>query len=1005
MADNNKKTNKIHNLLTDEANISIYADHMGLTPSFVKANKDKLQKIEDNIRRSMKFVNNDNPEQIFNTLTALRNITERTYQPDNYEADLNIHSNLSDSLTTRDNMKLIFGQNNDRGETEVYNFSASIFSNYRNLVTEYRNIARLIPEINRCADMKSRDILAINEHTKRAISNVYSPDPNNRITSVDKTSVNNSIAAINRDIDEKIVDKYELEDNIPRWIMTSLIEGAKPVVIYPYRDIVDMANYNMSSFGRKYQEFNMKVNSNKNSAEGLMSVLNEYEYKNNKLIPDFSLERWNVHGVEDEHTNSVEEFRSFRDDIINKYISKEDLNEYFNRGMEDINELLDNAKNRELVDIYGSNSINKKEQIEATNSKFNDLHAKVRIDGDLGEHFKNQIFNAIKRIDDNIEFFDQTSAPLATSIQNFRRIMQFTGYYEDPAAGLTAYGAKQQARDRLEKSIPNFDTDPLSKFNDVKSKGPKSVLDEFEDEFEENTRSLLDNCLIKEYDAEDVIPIIVSGKHIGYYAIEVGAYTGNYESINKRNCNFTDMFINLGVANDLAMSPSPASSGSYSAGVQNIPMGGVGPASELSTLGVTGAGSTAMAGGMDIAGFDIGPAGQDALHRNNIMKKIMFNVLKHKIKQHDINDDETFMETIMSLIREGAIVQNRVKIVYIPEKYMCYFTPSLDGNGIPQSFMKNCLFTCYEAILVNMNNIMTRLTRSGTRDKITVNIGKAKNMGYSIRAIENALTTRRLNIESPFTSLDRVLKAASLSETIIVPAFDGETLFQYEDLTQTNTAQPQDDLEQKLKNDIVTSLKCPITITNPYQEEDFASLAASRNAEYRFDIIKHQKKFSRIINKCIKTLYVGDGLYEAHKKAYKELSLKDFMVVLSAPETLNMKNSNDTFGTVQQYIDNIINIVIDPDDDTETVKMQRFLFKQRLYQKYMPALQLDDYITEASALMDDAEKMAINKRKDRSANDQIVNSQWEPIVVDEDGGTHEPDGNKGVGSSDEMGSW
>ena len=319
--------------------------------------------------------------------------------------------------------------------------------------------------------------------------------------------------------------------------------------------------------------------------------------------------------------------------------------------------------------------------------------------------------------------------------------------------------------------------------------------------------------------------------------------------------------------------------------------------------------------------------------------------------------------------------------------------------------MKNCLFTCYEAILVNMNNIMTRLTRSGTRDKITVNIGKAKNMGYSIRAIENALTTRRLNIESPFTSLDRVLKAASLSETIIVPAFDGETLFQYEDLTQTNTAQPQDDLEQKLKNDIVTSLKCPITITNPYQEEDFASLAASRNAEYRFDIIKHQKVFSKIINKCIKTLYVGDGLYETHKKAYKELSLKDFMVNLSAPETLNMKNSNDTFGTVQQYIDNIINIVIDPDDDTETVKMQRFLFKQRLYQKYMPALQLDDYITEASALMDDAEKMAINKRKDRSANDQIVNSQWEPIVVDEDGGTHEPDGNKGVGSSDEMGSW
>lgn len=1000
MADDKKKK-KIYDLINDSANISIYADHMGLTPAFVKANKDKLQKIEDNIRKSIKHVGTDNPEQVFNTMIALKNITERTYLPDNYEANLNVDANNNSVLTTRNNMRMVYGHNYDNGETEIYNFAASIFSNYRNLVTEYRNIARLIPEISRCADMKSRDILAINEHTKRAISNVYNPDPNNRITSVDKNSVTSSIAAVNRDIDDLIVDKYELEDNLPRWIMTSLIEGAKPVVVYPYVDIIDMARHDMDLYGRAYSDFNMKANSNKNSAEGLMDVLNEYRVKSTKLIPEHALEKWNVYGVEDKHENSVEEYKAFRDEIINKYVSKEDLNEYLNRGLEDINDSLNRSRNQELIDIYGSNALNKQEQIEATNTKFNDLYAKVRVDGDLGNHFKDQIFNAIKRIDDNIEFFDQTSAPLATSIQNFRRIMQFTGYYEDPSSGLMAYGAKQQAKDRLEKSIPNYDRDPISKLETK----PKSVLDEFSNDFSPNTASILDNCLIKEYDSEDVIPIIVSGKHIGYYVIEVGAYTGNYESVNKRNCNFTDMFINLGIGNDLALSPSPASSGAYSAGVQNIPMGGVGPASELSTIGVTGAGSTAMAGGMDIAGYDMGPAGQDAIHRNNIMKKIMFNVLKHKLKKHDINDDETFTNTIMSLIREGAIVQNKVKIVYIPEKYMCYFTPGLDGNGIPQSFMKNCLFTCYEAILVNMNNIMTRLTRSGTRDKITVNIGKAKNMGYSIRAIENALTTRRLNIESPFTSLDRVLKAASLSETIIVPAFDGETLFTYEDLTRTNNVEPQDDLEQRLKNDIVTSLKCPITITNPYQEEDFASLAASRNAEYRFDIIKCQKIFSKTINKLIKILYVGDGLYTKHIKAYKNLELKDFSVVLSAPETLNMKNANDTFGTVQQYIDNIINLIIDPDDDTETVKMQRFLFKQRMYQKYMPALQLDEYIAEAKGLIDDAQTLAINKRKDRSANDQIVNSQWEPVVVDEEGRTHEPDGNKGVGSDDEMGSW
>ena len=265
---------------------------------------------------------------------------------------------------------------------------------------------------------------------------------------------------------------------------------------------------------------------------------------------------------------------------------------------------------------------------------------------------------------------------------------------------------------------------------------------------------------------------------------------------------------------------------------------------------------------------------------------------------------------------------------------MCYFTPGLDGNGIPQSFMKNCLFTCYERVLVDMNNMMTRLTRTGTRDKITVNIGKAKNMGYSIRSIENALTTRKLNVESPFTSLDRVLKAASLSETIIVPAFDGETLFTYEDLTQTNNIELRDDLVQKLDNEIVTSLKCPITITNPYQEEDFASLAASRNAEYRYDIIKEQKIFAKTIEKFIKLLLVGSGLYETLKKGNNEFTIKDIHVVLAVPENLNMRNANDAFGTTETYINNILNIVINPDEDTETIKKQRFLFKQNLERSF-----------------------------------------------------------------------
>ena len=352
----------------------------------------------------------------------------------------------------------------------------------------------------------------------------------------------------------------------------------------------------------------------------------------------------------------------------------------------------------------------------------------------------------------------------------------------------------------------------------------------------------------------------------------------------------------------------------------------------------------------------------------------------------------------MALIRDGAVIQNKIKVIYVPSKYVCYFSPEIDGNGIPQSFMKNCLFTCYEKILVNMNNIMTRLTRTGTRDKITVNIGKAKNMGYSIRSIENALSTRRLNVESPFTSLSRVLKSASLSETIIVPVFDGEQLFTYEDLTRTNQLDTQDDLEQRLSNEIVTSLKCPVTITNPYQEEDFASLAASRNSEYRFDIIKQQKVFTKTIEKFIKLLFVGSGLYDELKKGNKDLDIKHIKVTLSAPETLNMKNANETFGTVQSYIENVLGIIVNPDDSSEVTNMLRWIFKKRLYQKYMPGVDFDTLLNEADRLRDVARKETINQKKDDSINNEIVNTSFEPVQVDDAGdAVTRGDSNKDVG--------
>lgn len=974
------------NVMFSDANRNILADHYGLTPEFIKDNQDTLDRINKLIDKSLSKTNEYDPKNVIDSMHQMQSMIKSTFVSDTYGTQLQTESGLS-TIKSDNGFRLIYGDMGSRDDNEIFTFNTKLFSNYRNLVSEYRNISRLIPEIHRCADMKSRDILSINEISKNAVNNVYrNPKLNTDIRSNDAVKLSED--PINTKINENIIERYDIENRLQRYFEIALEEGAKPVVVYPYSDIMEMARYNINNYNKKFKSF-QEIASKATSSEAYDRLINECHERSNKLLDPYNF---------DSSTESIDNEKSIEayiDQMVNKYVSKDDIKEYMARGLEDVKSVINKLENTKVMELALGNDIDKFEKIEEVRNNFRDLTQKVTIDGNLEKTFKNQIFNAIKTIDENIDFYNQSEAPMSLAINNLRRLTQFTGYHDDPQSGVIAYGIdKRKSLKPGEMDIPYHNIDNKSEF--------KSVLDEFDEVFSPNKKSILNDCLIKEYDSEDVIPVIVSGKHVGYYCIENSPYTGNLESVNKRNCNFTDMFINLGFNNDFALSPNPQISSSYSANGVNMPVIG-GPTADIPGIGNPGSSSALYSGGIDLNGFAYGPEADDATHRNNIMKKIMFKVIKEKLHNKDLDEDNEFVDTVMSLIRDGAIVQNRIKITYVPEKYMCYFTPKLDGNGIPQSFMKDCLFTCYEKILVNMNTIMTRLTRTGAKDKISVNIGKAKNLGYSIRAIENSLTTRKLNVESPFTSLHRVLKSASLSETIIEPVYDGEKLFEYQDISQKNEAINQDDLEQKLSNEIITSLKCPITITNPYQEEDFASLAASRNAEYRFDIIKLQNQFGKIATKFVRLLIIGSHEYEDYKKIDSTFDIKNIEVIFAPPQNLNMKNANDTYGIVSTYVDNILSLVYDQNDDSASMRYAKNEMRKTLYMELFPGLSLDKYVSMADQILRESKKQAIIKQKEDSLNEVISSTKFEPLTVDPETGEITNPGTKGVGNGDDSG--
>ena len=70
----------------------------------------------------------------------------------------------------------------------------------------------------------------------------------------------------------------------------------------------------------------------------------------------------------------------------------------------------------------------------------------------------------------------------------------------------------------------------------------------------------------------------------------------------------------------------------------------------------------------------------------------------------------------------------------------------------------------------------------------------------------------------------------------------------------------------------------------------------------------------------------------------------------------------------------------------------------------MPGMELDKYIGIAEGLRSGAGANAIDERIDRSTNDQITNTSFQPMIIDGEGNVSEPE-DQGIGSGDSAGSW
>ena len=78
MPENKQSKNKTENdYLNNETNLTIYADHYGLTPQFIENNKKRIDDIEKKINRTLKYTDQaDDVTSMFNTMDTMQKIIQ-----------------------------------------------------------------------------------------------------------------------------------------------------------------------------------------------------------------------------------------------------------------------------------------------------------------------------------------------------------------------------------------------------------------------------------------------------------------------------------------------------------------------------------------------------------------------------------------------------------------------------------------------------------------------------------------------------------------------------------------------------------------------------------------------------------------------------------------------------------------------------------------------------------------------------------------------------------------
>ena len=881
-----------------EIESAVIADSFNLDTAFLEKNRARFEDIKDSVNsiiRSYGYIDKRNAD-INNPLADYNLMLYNTIDRQSYQKELMIQ-NVSQLAS---GARSITQENTSNGiESEIISSFQKLTEDTFSLMNEYRIGVSLIPELKRVMKLIVRDILNPNEITKRSIKNVYA---------VDKESVDfneEEVNAINEKIDVEITEKYRIEKNLPIWLYEMLVSGAKPILVMPYKDILKQAlvlanikNNNFSSEGMNETTDHMSVEQFESylMSDKDFDVNKIYDSLKRDIFKDKSPKKRFSQSYEDDKPEDNPGFNI--DGIIDDSLVDELYNEGIERLYETLNlETARANKEKTTQDAFGieSSSDNIYETVNAIKETIEKIEGvtpeeedekkkqeKLEEQKKIKEKIKNQMKMFVGQVSDNIDIVKDDFSKLSLG------------------------------KDRLFKSLnQNEKTKHLVDGMYIKNN----------DELDEITGKLGKDVLLIELDPEHVIPVTIGSEHISYYIYEADTYAGPMPSNSRRQATFSQIVASTGYGNDKAVINA-------SNGVSVMPndpsLSSVFNPADFGNLNIPVGGSDIMEGS----------------RRVEIMKQILFKTLAHKMDDKSLIDNKCFQDAIMSLIRQGYIINRKVQFTHIPASNLVYFAHDIDDKGLPHSVLDGTLLQIYMYLAGIVSATLDIVRKSSDKEKLEVNMGISNQINMTLMEIQRNLATRNIHVRSFFDNIGSVLRNTATYLRLVIPVVDGEKLYDVSNV-ESPSGSPIDTefINQRLES-ILSAIPCPPAITNMIKEAEFSRGILNQNIEYRNSVIERQQPVCTALTKLYRLigLYQGTAVTksqmlknvnENEKKSEEvqntQINVMNMEVTLTPPMYLNMTTIQEIFSNVEPVVDSYIKYYYGDsvDDPVQKIKVQK----------------------------------------------------------------------------------